>query len=128
MFYLFVYLFTYLSIYRPPWILVGLYLFIYLSVYLSIYLLSIYLSIYLYLYLYLSIFISTYLSGKDLEMTKQWQDSFTSAYMELGGLGERVLGNKPKIKYDNKNYYINLNCPCLFVRTRPLKLDGLNHF
>jgi len=25
-------------------------------------------------------------------MTKQWQDSFTSAYMELGGLGERVLG------------------------------------
>jgi len=33
-----------------------------------------------------------HIDGKDLEMTKQWQDSFTSAYMELGGLGERVLG------------------------------------
>jgi sodium/potassium-transporting ATPase subunit alpha len=33
-----------------------------------------------------------HIDGKDLEMTKQWRDSFTAAYMELGGLGERVLG------------------------------------
>ncbi len=30
--------------------------------------------------------------GKDLELTQEWKDRFTSAYMELGGLGERVLG------------------------------------
>ena len=33
-----------------------------------------------------------HIDGKDLELTKEWKDRFTSAYMELGGLGERVLG------------------------------------
>ena len=32
------------------------------------------------------------IDGKDLELTKEWRDKFQSAYMELGGLGERVLG------------------------------------
>merc|ERR1719167_154535 len=35
---------------------------------------------------------SIHIGGKDLEMDKRWRDAFTSAYMELGGLGERVLG------------------------------------
>merc|ERR1711992_399290 len=30
--------------------------------------------------------------GKELQMTDEWKDAFNSAYMELGGLGVRVLG------------------------------------
>merc|ERR1712002_425577 len=30
--------------------------------------------------------------GKELQMTDEWKEAFNSAYMELGGLGERVLG------------------------------------
>merc|ERR1712226_1257875 len=30
--------------------------------------------------------------GKELELTQEWKDSFNNAYLELGGLGERVLG------------------------------------
>jgi sodium/potassium-transporting ATPase subunit alpha len=32
------------------------------------------------------------IDGTDRPMTQEWKDSFESAYMELGGLGERVLG------------------------------------
>merc|ERR1712156_617956 len=32
------------------------------------------------------------IDGKDLPLTQQWKDNFETAYMELGGLGERVLG------------------------------------
>ena len=32
------------------------------------------------------------LDGKEHEMTAEWRDSFNQAYLELGGLGERVLG------------------------------------
>jgi len=32
------------------------------------------------------------IDGKDLPVTQQWKDNFEAAYMELGGLGERVLG------------------------------------
>jgi len=32
------------------------------------------------------------LDGKEHEMTADWRDSFNQAYLELGGLGERVLG------------------------------------
>lgn len=32
------------------------------------------------------------LSGKDVEMTPQLRDDFERAYLELGGMGERVLG------------------------------------
>ena len=30
--------------------------------------------------------------GKEEEMTEEWRDAFNNAYLELGGLGERVLG------------------------------------
>ena len=32
------------------------------------------------------------INGEDLELTEEWKDAFNSAYLELGGLGERVLG------------------------------------
>ena len=32
------------------------------------------------------------INGKDEEMTQEWRDSFNQAYLDLGGLGERVLG------------------------------------
>ena len=32
------------------------------------------------------------IDGKELPMTQEWKDAFEAAYMELGGLGERVLG------------------------------------
>jgi hypothetical protein len=33
-----------------------------------------------------------YLDGADLELKEYWKNQFNTAYMELGGLGERVLG------------------------------------
>merc|ERR1712214_145238 len=33
-----------------------------------------------------------HINGKDLELTEEWKEKFNNAYMELGGLGERVLG------------------------------------
>lgn len=30
--------------------------------------------------------------GQELPLDHSWRDAFQSAYMELGGLGERVLG------------------------------------
>merc|ERR1711910_150074 len=35
---------------------------------------------------------SIVIDGKERPMTQDWKDAFESAYMELGGLGERVLG------------------------------------
>ena len=32
------------------------------------------------------------IDGEDREMTEEWRDAFNCAYLELGGLGERVLG------------------------------------
>merc|ERR1711935_191860 len=32
------------------------------------------------------------IDGEDKEMTDEWKENFETAYMELGGLGERVLG------------------------------------
>merc|ERR1712223_1603581 len=32
------------------------------------------------------------ISGEEKEMTDEWKDAFNHAYLELGGLGERVLG------------------------------------
>jgi sodium/potassium-transporting ATPase subunit alpha len=32
------------------------------------------------------------LDGQELEMTADWRDAFNQAYLDLGGLGERVLG------------------------------------
>lgn len=33
--------------------------------------------------------------GKEIPLDKEMQDAFQNAYMELGGLGERVLGEGP---------------------------------
>ena len=32
------------------------------------------------------------IDGKEQKMTSEWRDAFNEAYLELGGLGERVLG------------------------------------
>ena len=32
------------------------------------------------------------IDGKEVELTQEWKNRFNNAYMELGGLGERVLG------------------------------------
>lgn len=32
------------------------------------------------------------IGGKEIEKTEDWLDAFNNAYLELGGLGERVLG------------------------------------
>jgi len=32
------------------------------------------------------------INGQEIPMTEQWKNNFNNAYMELGGLGERVLG------------------------------------
>ena len=32
------------------------------------------------------------MKGEELEMTDEWRTAFNNAYLELGGLGERVLG------------------------------------
>ena len=46
---------------------------------------------------------SILIDGKDLELTDEWKDAFNQAYLELGGLGERVLGfcdyNLPSDKF-----------------------------
>merc|ERR1712226_1768159 len=33
-----------------------------------------------------------YINGEEKKMTDEWKEAFNNAYMELGGLGERVLG------------------------------------
>jgi len=35
---------------------------------------------------------SILINGEDVEMTEEWKANFNNAYMELGGMGERVLG------------------------------------
>lgn len=35
------------------------------------------------------------INGEELALDQNWRDSFQNAYMELGGLGERVLGTSP---------------------------------
>merc|ERR1712127_461426 len=45
------------------------------------------------------------IDGRELPMTEEWKNAFEAAYMELGGLGERVLGfcdyMLPADKYPN---------------------------
>jgi magnesium-transporting ATPase (P-type) len=35
---------------------------------------------------------SILVNGQDLDLSQEWRDAFNQAYLELGGLGERVLG------------------------------------
>lgn len=39
---------------------------------------------------------SILVQGKEIPLDKEMQDAFQNAYMELGGLGERVLGEQPE--------------------------------
>lgn len=36
---------------------------------------------------------SILINGRDLPMTDAWRSRINKAYLQLGGLGERVLGN-----------------------------------
>ena len=65
-------------------------------------------------------------NGKELELTQEWKDNFNNAYMELGGLGERVLGfcdySLPSNKYP-KGYPFNqvikkVIFPCSYILVR----------
>merc|ERR1711868_150985 len=48
---------------------------------------------------------TTIVDGRELPLTEEWRNAFEAAYMELGGLGERVLGfcdyMLPADKYPN---------------------------
>lgn len=35
------------------------------------------------------------IKGQELPLDEQWKEAFQTAYMDLGGLGERVLGKAP---------------------------------
>lgn len=39
---------------------------------------------------------SILVQGKEVPLDKEMQDAFQNAYLELGGLGERVLGEGPE--------------------------------
>lgn len=39
---------------------------------------------------------SILVQGKEIPLDKEMQDAFQNAYLELGGLGERVLGEGPE--------------------------------
>lgn len=34
------------------------------------------------------------INGQEIPLDNDWRDTFQGAYMDLGGLGERVLGKK----------------------------------
>lgn len=36
------------------------------------------------------------IKGQELPLDEQWKEAFQTAYMDLGGLGERVLGKLPQ--------------------------------
>lgn len=37
------------------------------------------------------------IKGQELPLDEQWREAFQTAYMDLGGLGERVLGQRLEI-------------------------------
>jgi sodium/potassium-transporting ATPase subunit alpha len=51
------------------------------------------------------------IDGEERELTEDWKNAFETAYMELGGLGERVLGfcdfRLPEDKYPADSYPFN---------------------
>ena len=34
-----------------------------------------------------------FINGEEKPLNEEWKEAFNNAYLELGGLGERVLGN-----------------------------------
>jgi len=53
-----------------------------------------------------------FLHGEEREMTQDWRDAFNQAYLELGGLGERVLGFC--------DYILPLDKSVIHCQTQPL--------
>lgn len=51
------------------------------------------------------------INGEEKPLTEEWREAFNQAYLELGGLGERVLG---------KELMINI-CPVISSRFRSAK-------
>lgn len=39
---------------------------------------------------------SILIKGQELPLDEQWREAFQTAYLSLGGLGERVLGEPPR--------------------------------
>lgn len=39
---------------------------------------------------------SILIKGQELPLDEQWREAFQTAYLSLGGLGERVLGEIPR--------------------------------
>lgn len=39
---------------------------------------------------------SILIKGQELPLDEQWREAFQTAYLSLGGLGERVLGENPQ--------------------------------
>lgn len=51
--------------------------------------------------------------GQELPLDQDWTDAFQSAYMELGGLGERVLGrSQPSSSFVDQSFE---PCPSGFL-------------
>lgn len=40
---------------------------------------------------------SILIKGQELPLDEQWREAFQTAYLSLGGLGERVLGETPRV-------------------------------
>jgi len=55
-----------------------------------------------------------FLGGLEQEMTQEWRDAFNQAYLELGGLGERVLGFCDFILPLDKSVYRRLLRHCFY--------------
>lgn len=59
------------------------------------------------------------IKGQELPLDEQWSEAFQTAYMDLGGLGERVLGNLHEINIKlhscNQNLVIILCYHCAFT-------------
>ena len=59
------------------------------------------------------------INGNEETMTQEWRDSFNQAYLDLGGLGERVLGEfiSPTFTFQGSrsNHFMNMCFGYLFI-------------
>ena len=59
------------------------------------------------------------INGEEKPLTEEWREAFNQAYMELGGLGERVLG-----QYFQDFFLVFFRNYCVFVgRYKPICAD-----
>lgn len=56
---------------------------------------------------------SILIKGQELPLDEQWREAFQTAYLSLGGLGERVLGETPWARWSPT------------VRGKPVGEEGL---